>query len=126
MMHKKPAGVARQSAPGMKEVFTPQTVINLLAYSFLAFHSVAYDQNITVFLNYPEMEHTPENTKLPFYFSGGFGLKAGEIGTIFTLYGIVCGLVQFLVYPPIVTRFGVLRCFRTCCKSNQHITLEII
>ncbi|KAJ3512924.1 hypothetical protein NM208_g15256 [Fusarium decemcellulare] len=98
-----------------EDVFTRQTVINLLAYSFLAFHSVAYDQTLSVFLNHPVEKHTPETFKPPFYFSGGFGLESGQIGTIFTLYGIVCGVIQFLLYPPIVTRFGVLRCFRFCC-----------
>lgn len=122
-MLPKRGTAARQSSPGMSEVFTRQTVINLLSYSFLAFHSVAYDQNITVFLNYPEMEHTPENTKLPFYFNGGFGLTSGEIGTIFTLYGIACGLIQFIAYPPLVSRFGVLRCFKVCCKSSMIIVI---
>ncbi|KAH6990716.1 major facilitator superfamily domain-containing protein [Ilyonectria sp. MPI-CAGE-AT-0026] len=98
----------------LRDVFTYQTVINLLVYSFLAFHSVAYDQTLTVFLNYPVVEKTPENFKPPFYFSGGFGLSSGEIGTIFTLYGIVCGLIQFVVYPPLVTRYGVLQCFKVC------------
>jgi hypothetical protein len=86
----------------------------LTSYTFLAFHSVAYDQNLTVFLNYPVIEHTPENTKLPFYFNGGFGLNSGEIGTLFAVYGVVCGLVQFILYSPLVTRYGVLRCFRVC------------
>lgn len=98
-----------------ESVFTRQTVINLLAYSFLAFHSVAYDQVLSVFLYHPVEDKTPENFKFPFYFSGGFGLEHGQIGLIFTLYGIVCGVIQFLLYPPIVTRFGVLRCFRVCC-----------
>lgn len=101
----------------MKEVFTRQTVINLLAYSFLAFHSVAYDQVLTVFLNYPVIERTPENYNFPLYFTGGFGLSTGEIGTIFTLYGVTCGVIQFLAYPPLVTHFGVLRCFKLCCES---------
>ncbi|KAM6537381.1 hypothetical protein FALCPG4_003304 [Fusarium falciforme] len=98
-----------------ESVFTRQTVINLLAYSFLAFHSVAYDQVLSVFLYHPVEDKTPDNFKFPFYFSGGFGLEHGQIGLIFTLYGIVCGVIQFLLYPPIVTRFGVLRCFRVCC-----------
>lgn len=98
-----------------ERVFTRQTIINLLAYSFLAFHSVAYDQVLSVFLYHPVEDKTPENFKFPFYFSGGFGLEHGQIGLIFTLYGIVCGVIQFLLYPPIVTRFGVLRCFRVCC-----------
>lgn len=118
-----PNGVAPKSRaaqqlppPNTKEVFTSQTVINLLAYTFLAFHSVAYDQNVPVLLNYARVEDTKNETKLPFYFTGGFGLGSGEIGTIFTCYGITCGLIQFLIYPTLVARFGVLRCFRVCCE----------
>lgn len=101
----------------MKEVFTRQVVVNLVSYTFLALHSVAYDQNISVFLNYPVVKHTPDNTKLPFYFNGGFGLKPGKIGTIFTIYGITCGFIQFLLYAPLVNRYGVLRCYKVCCRS---------
>ncbi|KZZ93797.1 Major Facilitator Superfamily protein [Moelleriella libera RCEF 2490] len=101
--------------PGFREIFTRQVVLIMLAYFFLAFHSVAYDQNVTVFLHYPVVEHTPENTRLPFYFTGGFGLNTGRIGSIFMLYGITCGLVQFLLFSPMVTRWGVLRCYRACC-----------
>ncbi|KAG6268608.1 hypothetical protein E4U47_004536 [Claviceps purpurea] len=100
---------------GFMEMFTTQTNLVMLAYFFLAFHSVAYDQNVTVFLNYPVMEHTPDNTRLPFYFNGGFGLQSGRIGTIFMLYGVTCGLVQFIVFSPMVARWGVLNCYRACC-----------
>ncbi|KND91291.1 putative membrane protein [Tolypocladium ophioglossoides CBS 100239] len=105
---------ANLPAPGMNEIFTRQTVVNLVSYTFLALHSVAYDQIISVFLNYPVMKHTPDNTKFPFYFNGGFGLKSGKIGTIFTIYGITCGLIQFLLYAPLVNRYGVLRCYKVC------------
>ncbi|KAI8950597.1 major facilitator superfamily domain-containing protein [Xylaria longipes] len=101
-------------APSMSAVFTRQTVINLVAYTFLALHSVAFDQVLPVFLNYPEQEHTPDNTFPPLFFSGGFGLNSGRIGTIFTLYGITCGAIQFVLFPPLCARFGVLGCFRVC------------
>ncbi|KAI0457346.1 major facilitator superfamily domain-containing protein [Xylaria acuta] len=100
--------------PSMSAVFTRQTVINLVAYTFLALHSVAFDQVLPVFLNYPQQEHTPENTFPPLFFSGGFGLNSGRIGTIFTLYGIMCGAIQFVLFPPLCARFGVLNCFRVC------------
>lgn len=114
--NKQPA-----EAPSMSEVFTSQTTINLICYTFLALHSVAYDQVLPVFLNYPEEKHTPENTHLPFQFSGGFGLGSDRIGTIFTIYGITCGLIQFFVFPPLCNYFGVLRCFRACGKSQLPI-----
>ncbi|KAI1114522.1 major facilitator superfamily domain-containing protein [Nemania sp. NC0429] len=102
--------------PTMSAVFTRQTVINLVAYTFLALHSVAFDQVLPVFLNYPvEDHHSPgNNTSPPFFFSGGFGLNSGRIGTIFTLYGITCGAIQFVLFPPLCARYGVLNCFRVC------------
>ena len=106
--HEKPV------APSMSSVFTRQTVINLASYTFLALHSVAFDQVLPVFLNYPAQEHTRSNTSLPLFFSGGFGLNSGHIGTIFTLYGITSGVIQFVLFPPLCARFGVLRCFRVC------------
>ena len=114
LLPSKVASKKKNAPPSTKEVFTPQTITNLLAYTFLAFHSVAYDQNVTVFLNYPKITETKRSTHLPFYFTGGFGLESGEIGTIFTCYGVACGLIQFLIYPALVGRFGVLRCFRVC------------
>lgn len=116
LLPSKFAGKRNITPPSTKEVFTSQTVINLVAYTFLAFHSVAYDQNLPVLLNYPKITETKQSTHLPFYFTGGFGLESGEIGTIFTCYGVACGLIQFLIYPALVTKFGVLRCFRICCE----------
>ncbi|KAG5952998.1 hypothetical protein E4U53_007226 [Claviceps sorghi] len=111
--HNKKAG--RPPPVTFLDIFTTQTNLVMVAYFFLAFHSVAYDQNVTVFLNYPLVEHTPDNTRLPFYFNGGFGLQSGRIGTIFMLYGITCGLVQFVVFSPMVARWGVLNCYKACC-----------
>ncbi|KAF5019864.1 hypothetical protein F66182_8100 [Fusarium sp. NRRL 66182] len=98
-----------------ERVITRQTAMNLLAYTFLAFHSVAYDQILSVFLRHPVEEHTHANTSFPFYFSGGFGMSHSQVGSIYTVYGIVCGAIQFLLYPSLVARYGVLRCFRVCC-----------
>ena len=109
------------AAPSMRAVFTRQSVINLVAYTFLALHSVAYDQVLPVFLNYPErgsLDGPPaDEPRGPIFFSGGFGLDSGSIGTIFMLYGVVCGVVQFLLFPALCARFGVLRCFRGCALA---------
>lgn len=108
---RSPGSSAR---PTMREVFTTQTSIGLVAYTFLALHSVAFDQVLPVFLNMPAHDQTPENSHFPFQFTGGFGLSSDRIGTIFAAYGITCGLVQFLVFPPLCNRIGVLRCYRLC------------
>ncbi|KAI1465293.1 MFS general substrate transporter [Daldinia caldariorum] len=93
-------------------VFTRQSVIILTAYTILALHSVSFDQVLPVFLNYPSQKHTPDNTSWPFVFSGGFGLNHAHIGTIFAGEGIISGLVQFLVFPPLCTHFGVMNCYK--------------
>lgn len=101
----------------LSAVFSRQSIINLVSYTFLALHSVAFDQVLPVFLNYPPIEHTPENTSLPFRFTGGFGLTHARIGTIFAGYGIVSGLIQFLLFPVLCHRFGVLNCFKICVMT---------
>ncbi|KAF4510268.1 hypothetical protein G6O67_002169 [Ophiocordyceps sinensis] len=116
---KKPAPPG--TSPKMREALTRQTVINLVTYTILSLHSLAFDQNITVFLNYPVMKHTPENTRYPFYFNGGFGLKSNKIGSIFAIYGITCGVIQFVLYPPLVKRFGILRCWQVCSVTIPFV-----
>ncbi|KAK7999573.1 major facilitator superfamily transporter [Apiospora arundinis] len=109
--------------PSMKAVFSRQSVITLVAYTFLALHSVAYDQLLPVFLHYSPEKHDASNTRLPFYFSGGYGLESGRIGTINMSYGIVCGLVQFLLFPPLCSYFGTLKCFRGCAVAFPIVYL---
>jgi hypothetical protein len=104
------------ASPRSPSIFTYQTSIALLCYTILALHSVAYDQVLPVFLNYPHEKHDPSNTKLPFKFSGGFGLSSGTIGTIFTVNALISGFAQFVAFPPLCTRFGPLRCYRYSCK----------
>lgn len=110
--------IAIQSEPTkIREIFTRQTVINLISYTFLALHSVTYDQVMPVFLNYPRYVHD-ENTQLPFKFIGGFGIGSDKIGTIYTVYGIMCGLIQFFLFPSLCARFGVLHVYRTASKFS--------
>ncbi len=94
------------------EIFTRQTSINLLSYMIMALHSVAYDQVLPVFLNYPRVVPDGTNSHLPFQFTGGFGLSSEKIGTIYTVYGVACGVVQFFFFPILCARFGVLTCYR--------------
>ncbi|KAK4162174.1 MFS general substrate transporter, partial [Cladorrhinum sp. PSN259] len=96
----------------LREIFAPQTTINLICYTFLALHSVAYDQILPVFLNYPRVIPDETNTQLPFKFTGGFGLSSDKIGTVYTVYGIACGVIQFFLFPWLCARFGVLNLYR--------------
>ncbi|KAH9220683.1 major facilitator superfamily domain-containing protein [Leptodontidium sp. 2 PMI_412] len=109
--------------PTLVEVFTRQSVINLIAYTFLALHAVAYDQLLPIFLHTPQQTPNSTNTQLPFKFSGGFGLGSSRIGTLFTAYGFVGCFIQFLVFPPTARKFGVLNCFKCCAVSFPIICI---
>ena len=102
------------SRPTLVEVFTRQSVVNLMAYTFLALHAVAYDQLLPIFLHNPRQIHTPANTSLPFKFSGGYDFNSSRIGSIYTMYGICGCLIQFLIFPPVARKYGVLNCFKAC------------
>ena len=92
-----------------------------MSYTFLALHSVAYDQVLPVFLNYPNQIPDETNTHLPFKFSGGFGLTSDKIGTIYTVYGVACGIIQFFLFPILCARFGVLNCYKAASTFSQTL-----
>ncbi|KAL8935580.1 MAG: hypothetical protein Q9211_004624 [Gyalolechia sp. 1 TL-2023] len=100
----------KQRAPSYREVFSRQTNINLLTYTLLALHSVAYDQLLPIFMHHPTQidRSSNPNVHLPFKFSGGFGIDSDRIGLLFTLYGVSGTIIQFLIFPPIARRYGVL------------------
>ncbi|KAJ5084654.1 permease of the major facilitator superfamily, partial [Penicillium alfredii] len=99
--------------PSWSQVFTPQSNLVLLAYSLLAMHSMAFDSVFPVFLHYPvqEFEGNPD-VQLPFKFAGGFGVDAQTIGLFYTIIGTTGMVIQFLCFPPIATRYGVLKCLK--------------
>ncbi|KAI9801847.1 MAG: hypothetical protein M1833_002161 [Piccolia ochrophora] len=98
-----------------REVFTRQSILNLLVYGMLALHSIAFDQLLPIYLHHPRQDawHDP-HTKLPFKFASGFGINSQRIGLLFALYGICGVIVQLFIYPPVARRFGVLHCFKVC------------
>ena len=101
-------------SPTYREIFSRQSNLNLLTYSILALHSLAYDQLLPIFMHYPQQTNRSTNpdVSLPFKFSGGFGLDSNRIGLLFTVYGIVGMLIQFFVFPPLARHYGVLPCLK--------------
>ncbi|KAH0543583.1 hypothetical protein FGG08_002144 [Glutinoglossum americanum] len=116
---KHPSAKPTQSRPGFREVFSRQSAINLVAYSMLSMHSVSSDQLLPIFMHHPPQSHTPDNPdfRLPFKFAGGFGLNSQRIGFLFTLYGVCGMLAQFLIFPAVARRFGVLNCLKVCVST---------
>lgn len=97
--------------PKYRDVFSPQSNLNLLAYCILALHGVTYDQLLPVFMHLPVDR---EGVSLPFRFRGGFGIESGRIGVIFMAYGAFSMVSQFTLFPMMTRRFGALNMMRAC------------
>ncbi|EGC46044.1 MFS transporter [Histoplasma capsulatum var. duboisii H88] len=95
------------------QILIPQSNLVLLAYSTLSMHTVAFDSVFTVFLNHKlqDYKNNPD-VKLPFKFSGGFGIDAQQIGMLYTINAIIGMLTQFFIFPRAVHRYGVLNCLK--------------
>lgn len=100
--------------PRWADVFSRQSNINLLVYTFLAMHSVAYDQLLPIFMHYPVQSSKDPQVHMPWKFAGGFGIDSNRIGLLFTVYGVFGMLIQFFVFPPCARKYGVLNCLRAC------------
>ncbi|KAF2423338.1 MFS general substrate transporter, partial [Tothia fuscella] len=101
-----------EKPPKYREVLTRQTMLNLLVYTLLAMHSIAFDQLLPVFMHHPRYGTGIVESKLPFTFNKGFGIDSGSIGALFTIYGIVGIFYQFVIFPPMARHYGVLNCLR--------------
>lgn len=113
--------------PSIREVLHYQSIMNLVVYTLLALHNIAFDQLIPIFMHHPVQDHSSANPdfRLPLKFSGGFGLQSRRIGLIFTLYGVWGMLIQFFVFPPVARTYGVLRCLRVCAVVMPFIYLIV-
>ncbi|KAJ5934348.1 glutamate carboxypeptidase [Penicillium verhagenii] len=104
------------------QIFTPQSCLILTSYTLISGLGMAFDAVFPVFLNYPvqEYENNPD-VQLPFKFAGGFGVDSQTIGIYYTVIGVVGMVIQFLAFPPIAQRLGILRCFKAAAISMPII-----
>ncbi|KAL9579900.1 MAG: hypothetical protein Q9212_004817 [Teloschistes hypoglaucus] len=125
LLKRSPTSSVSNVKASKKPVFSKQSNINLLTYTLLALHSVAYDQLLPIFMHHPPQTNRSSNpdVHLPFKFSGGFGIDSNQIGFLFTLYGIAGTLIQFLIFPPLARRYGVLNCYKIVSLSFPIIYL---
>ncbi|PWY73963.1 MFS general substrate transporter [Aspergillus eucalypticola CBS 122712] len=104
---------AKKAKPTWAEIFTPQSRLVLLAYALMSMHAMAFDSVLPVFLHSPVQQYDGNpDMKLPFKFTGGFGIDSQTIGIYYTLIGILGMFIQFLIFPWAAHRFGVLNCLK--------------
>lgn len=107
-----------EQPPSFREVLTPQACLNLLFFTLLAAHSMAFDQLLPVFMQYPTLSEADSVDMMAggnlLHFAAGFALPPRTIGLLLTTCGVLSIFVQFLVFPPTCRRYGPLRCLRIC------------
>ncbi|KAF8462540.1 major facilitator superfamily domain-containing protein [Kalaharituber pfeilii] len=94
-----------QKPPALHEAFTFQSTLNIFVYTFLALHSVAYDQILPVYMSFSGLE-----------IFRGFGMNSAEIGAIFSAFGILAMINQFF-------RYGAGACLRLCLTMYPIINI---
>lgn len=107
--------------PSYREVMTKQTALNLLCYTLLAMHSIAFDQLLPVFLHHPRSGPDVFPYRFPLRFNQGFGLNSNRIGLLFTVYGMFGIFYQFVLFPPLARKYGVLNCLRAVLMTMPVI-----
>lgn len=111
---REPLDLATGFHPNSK-IFTRPVVLNVICFGILAFHTMTYDSLFPVFLSTPHSENS--TVSLPFKFSDGLNMPQQEIGIILSAQGIYSLLVNMLVVPWAIQRFGPLRLFRFLAVS---------
>ncbi|KAH6659489.1 major facilitator superfamily domain-containing protein [Truncatella angustata] len=99
------AGLQRDS-----KIFTRPVILNVAAFGILAFHTMTYDSLFPTFLSTPHVEKP--TVQLPFKFADGLAMPQQEVGIILSVQGIYALLLNVLVVPWAISRFGPLRLFR--------------
>ncbi|KAF8425609.1 major facilitator superfamily domain-containing protein [Tirmania nivea] len=92
----------------LQKTFTPQIIHLIMSYGILALHTIAFEQLFPVFLSTPKADEAPSSW---FKFVGGYGLPTREIGFILTVQGILAMLIQFILFPPLVCKFGAFNVY---------------
>ncbi|KAK0735747.1 major facilitator superfamily domain-containing protein [Apiosordaria backusii] len=92
-------------------VFSKAVVVVIISYGILAFHTMAFDSLLPVFLstNPPEK---PMPTTLPFKFADGFGWDTQTIGFILSVQGVYSLASTRLLFPFVANKIGALRLFK--------------
>lgn len=109
----QPSAKRQPPPPSWREVLNRQAVINLVTYTLLAGHTMAFDQLLPVFMQYPPLQ-SDFQMENPIKFAGGFGLHHFTIGLLSTFYGVFGMLVQFFLFPQVARRYGILNCLKAC------------
>lgn len=102
-----------------RRIFTRNVTFTLIAHAILGFHVGTFNSLWFVFLSTPVYDpSSPPNSshafprKLPFFFTGGLGLRPKEVGMAMAVLGVLGISLQLLVYPTLSARLGTVKSWR--------------
>ncbi|KAJ5733192.1 hypothetical protein N7533_013639 [Penicillium manginii] len=96
--------------PGLRQIFTRNIMITLLAHFLLAFHTSAFNAMTFTFLPTPRASESSRQGW--FHFGGGLGLPSARVGLATAIIGFIGLPLQILVYPRVQAKLGTLASFR--------------
>lgn len=94
---------------GNRAIFTPQVVATILAYFFIAFHSLIFSEFMPVFLASPM--HA-DKLQFPWVLKGGLGWQTESIGRILSTTGVFGCVFVLGLFPIIDKHLGTVKGFR--------------
>ncbi|KAK4463688.1 major facilitator superfamily domain-containing protein [Cladorrhinum samala] len=100
-----------ETKEAVANIFTKPVITVIASYGILAFHTMAFDALLPVFLSTSPPEPAMP-VSLPFKFADGFGLDTKTIGFILSVQGLYSMASTKLLFPFITQRFGALRLFK--------------
>lgn len=97
----------------LEKPYTIQVILQILSVSLLAFHKVASDTLIPIFLASPSFDGGREAILRRCLSLGGeFGMSTTSIGYVLLSQAVIAIIAQLLVVPAIIERFGALYTYR--------------
>ena len=113
-----------EKPPGYWEVFSPQSSLNLLAYSLLALHSITFDQLIPVFLHMPVGDASARaEMRLPFKFVTGFGLDVSHAQSMRVIAHGISLLASVCSSPSVSPSFSCVCWKLTLAQMASYLCL---
>lgn len=100
------------TSASFRQILTRNVVLTLAQHHLLAFHVSTF--NALIFLLLPAPHARNENYHFPsLRFTGGLGLSQERVGVAMAILGVIGLPLQLLLYPPLNSKLGTLRGYRT-------------
>ena len=83
----------------------------MLSHFIITGHIGTFPSLWAVFLSTPAGD--PGQTRAPFKFGGGLGMRPRDVGLAMSFLGAIGVLLQLVIYPKLQDRFGTIRIWRS-------------